>query len=38
MGEGTEKNVIFVLLAGDYRGWEMNERQRDRLLDWLFWV
>ena len=27
MGEGTEKNAVVVLLAGDYRGWEMNKRQ-----------
>ena len=38
MGEGTVKNAVFVLLAGDYGGWEMNERQTARLVDWLFWL
>ena len=41
MGEGTEKKAVCVLLAdylSDYGGWEMNERQTDRLVDWLFWL
>ena len=31
-----KENAKFVVLVGDYGGWEMNERQADRLVGWLF--
>ena len=31
-----EENATFVVLAGDFGGWKMNDRQTDILVDWLF--